>query len=424
VFIDRVRITVKSGDGGNGASAFRREKYVPEGGPSGGDGGRGGDVYLLADPNAHTLMDYRYKKNYRAEDGAKGGTQNRHGKAGEDLVLRVPPGTVVFDHETNIALADLSSAGQKVLLFSGGRGGRGNARFANSVQQAPTHAEKGEMGKERELRLELKSIADVGLVGFPNAGKSTLLSVVSKARPKVADYPFTTLEPHLGVVAVGEKSFIMADIPGLIEGAHAGHGLGHEFLRHVERTRVLIHVVDGAGTEGRDPIEGIVAINNELKSYSSRLAERPQIIALNKIDAISSDADLVRIISRVQAMGFEVFPISAVIGEGVLPLLYRAMELVEESPMPIVHEVGQLPETVENIPLSVIKRDGIFLVQGTEVEKLLARTDLDNDDSVRKLQRSLKQLKVFELLRQAGVVEGSRVRIGQAEFDFYDEEPI
>jgi len=424
VFIDRVRITVKSGDGGNGASAFRREKYIMEGGPSGGDGGRGGDVYFLADPNAHTLMDYRYKKNYRAEDGGKGGTQNRHGKAGEDLVLRVPPGTVVFDHETNVVLADLSSIGQKALLFPGGKGGRGNARFATSVQQAPTHAEKGELGRERELRLELKSIADVGLVGFPNAGKSTLISVVSKARPKVADYPFTTLEPHLGVVTVGEKSFIMADIPGLIEGAHAGHGLGHEFLRHVERTRVLIHVVDGAGTEGRDPVEDIATINNELRSYSPLLAERPQIIALNKVDAVSSEADLALLIARVKQMGFEVFPMSAVIGEGVMPLLYRAMELVEASPVPQVHEVGQLPETSEIIPISVTNQNGLFVVQGTAVEKLLARTDLENDDSVRKLQRSLKQLKVFELLRQAGVVEGSRVRIGLSEFDFYDEEPI
>ncbi|MBT9152546.1 MAG: GTPase Obg [Firmicutes bacterium] len=423
MFIDRVRITVKSGDGGHGARAFRREKYVPEGGPAGGDGGRGGNVYLVADANAHTLMDYRYKKNYRAEDGMKGGQQNRHGKAGEDLMLRVPPGTVVFDQETNVVLADLSQLGELVLLFAGGRGGRGNARFATSVHQAPTYAEKGEPGQEREIRLELKSIADVGLVGFPNAGKSTLLSVVSKARPKVADYPFTTLEPHLGVVAVGEKSFVMADIPGLIEGAHVGQGLGHEFLRHIERTRVLIHVVDAAGTEGRDPVADIATINRELASYSPLLAERPQVVALNKIDAME-DEELQILIAKVEVLGLQVFPISAVIGEGVMPLLYRVMELVEAAPVPSIHEVGQLPELVTAVPLSVSEQDGVFVVQGTEVERLIARCDLDDDDSVMRLQRSLKQLKVFELLRQSGITEGAPVRIGQAEFNFYDDEPI
>ena len=424
MFIDRVRITVKSGDGGNGASQFRREKYVPEGGPAGGDGGRGGDVYLVADPNAHTLMDYRYKKNYRAEDGLKGGRQNRHGRAGEPLTLRVPPGTVVYDQETNIILADLSTPGETVLLFAGGRGGRGNARFATSVHQAPTYAEKGEPGKEREIRLELKSIADVGLVGFPNAGKSTLLSVVSQARPKIADYPFTTLEPHLGVVAVGGKSFIMADIPGLIEGAHTGQGLGHEFLRHIERTRVLIHVVDAAGTEGRDPIEDIITINRELASYSPLLAGRPQVVALNKVDAIVDEQELAALIERVRELSLEVFPISAVIGEGVPPLLYRVLALVEATPPPEIHQLGTLPENASDVPLTLSEEEGVFVVKGTQVERIVARCDMEDDDSVVRLQRSLRQLKVFDMLRQAGIREGALVRIGAAEFNFYDDEPM
>ena len=264
MFVDRVKITVRSGSGGDGASTFRREKYVPNGGPSGGDGGKGGNVFVLADSNLHTLMDYRYKKHFRADNGRHGQNRNMHGHKAEDMTLRVPPGTVVFDDLTGKVLADLEQEGDLVLLLPGGKGGRGNARFATAVQQAPTIAEKGEAGIEREIRLELKTIADVGLVGFPNAGKSTLLSVVSAARPKIADYHFTTLEPNLGVVAISGRSFIMADIPGLIEGAHEGQGLGHEFLRHVERTRILIHVVDGAGTEGRDPVSDIEVINNEL----------------------------------------------------------------------------------------------------------------------------------------------------------------
>lgn len=423
MFVDRVKITIKSGDGGNGASAFRREKYVPEGGPSGGDGGKGGGVYLLADTQMHTLMDYRYRKNYQAENGESGSNRNMHGKAGEDLILKVPPGTVVYDVETNRVLADLVNVGEKVLLFAGGRGGRGNARFATSVRQAPTFAEKGEPGVTREIRLELKSIADVGLVGFPNAGKSTLLSVVSAARPKIAEYPFTTLEPNLGVVSIAGRSFVMADIPGLIEGAHQGQGLGHEFLRHVERTRVLIHVVDAAGTEGRDPLEDIKVINNELRSYSPILASRPQIIALNKVDAVPDATQVQDMVSRLAEQGFEAYPISAVIGEGVTPLLHRAMDLVEQLPPAAAYEVESLPELKQDVPLAVEIEDGVFFVRGTQIERLITRTNLENDEAVHRLQLTMKRMGVFDMLRKAGITEGAPVRIGEAEFSFYDEEP-
>lgn len=423
MFVDRVKITVRSGDGGNGASTFRREKYVPEGGPSGGDGGRGGSVYFLADSNLHTLMDYRYQKHFRAENGVNGQSKNMHGHHGADVTLRVPPGTVVIDEATGKVLADLVHEGDKVLFLSGGRGGRGNARFATAVRQAPTYAEKGESGVEREVRLELKTIADVGLVGFPNAGKSTLLSVVSAARPKIADYPFTTLEPNLGVVAFSGRSFTMADIPGLIEGAHAGQGLGHEFLRHVERTRVLIHVVDAAGTEGRDPLSDIDIINNELRSYSPQLASRPQIIALNKVDAIDDPATLDALVAALRARGYEVFPISAVIGEGVELLLHRALDLVEQLPEPEVHVVDASIEDTPDVDLHVTDEQGLFVVHGTEVERVISRTNLDNEEAVQRLQLTLKRLGVFELLRSFGVKEGDPVRIGEAEFSFYDGEP-
>jgi len=424
MFVDRVRITVRSGDGGNGASAFRREKYVPAGGPSGGDGGKGGDVFVIADSNLHTLMDYRYKKHFRAENGEGGQNRNMHGHKGADITLRVPPGTVVYDHVTNKVLADLINEGDSVLLLPGGKGGRGNARFATSVRQAPTFAEKGEPGIERELRLELKTIADVGLVGFPNAGKSTLLSVVSAARPKIADYHFTTLEPNLGVVAFSGRSFIMADIPGLIEGAHQGQGLGHEFLRHVERTRVLIHVVDAAGTEGRDPLSDIDIINNELKSYSPVLASRPQIIALNKMDAVADEAELKELVAKLAERGFEAYPISAVIGEGVEPLLHRAMDLVEKLPQPELHNVEPLMDEQLFVELNVEQEeDGVFVVHGTEVERLLARTNLDNEEALHRLQIAFKRLGVFQKLRDAGINEGEQVRIGNTEFSFYDEEP-
>ena len=422
MFLDRSTITVKSGNGGHGAATFRREKYVPQGGPSGGDGGKGGDVYFVADPESHTLMDYRFRKRFLAADGENGGNRNMHGRAGEDLVLKVPPGTVVIDVETGRVLADLINAGDRVLLFAGGRGGRGNARFATAVRQAPTYAEKGKPGILRELRLELKVIADVGLVGFPNAGKSTLLAAVSAARPRVADYPFTTLEPHLGVVYLDGRSFVMADIPGLIEGAHLGQGLGHEFLRHVERTRAIIHVVDAAGTEGRDPLRDIEIINSELASYSGELAGRPQLLALNKVDALPDEQTVGLLVDKLTQAGHEVFPISAVTGAGLPALLHRAMNLVLTLPLPPVHVIESLPDNLDWVPLGVMKEGEVYFVSGTEVERLISRVDLDNDDAVQRMQLTLKRLGVFALLRGAGVAEGAQVVIGNKQFSFYDEE--
>ncbi len=424
MFVDRVVISARSGDGGDGSSAFRREIYVPEGGPSGGDGGRGGDVYVLADNNVHTLMDYRFRKNYRAENGGKGDKKNMHGRGGEDLVLKVPPGTVVYEEASGRVLADVVNPGDKVLLFKGGRGGRGNARFATATRQSPEYAEKGRPGKELSLRLELKSIADVGLVGFPNAGKSTLLASVSRARPKVADYPFTTLEPNLGVVSVGGRSFVMADIPGLIEGASSGQGLGHTFLRHIERTRVIIHVVDAAGTEGRDPLEDIRVIDNELAEYSAALASSPQIVALNKVDAASEDADLTRIEDALRAQGRECFRISAATGDGVDVLLHRAMDLVEQTPALPIHEVAD-PEEEEEVlvPLSVEQTPAGFIVRGTRIERLILRTNMENDEAVQRLQVTMMRMGVFQALRDAGINEGDQVFIGEVSFSFYDEMP-
>jgi len=422
VFVDRVTITVKSGSGGNGAATFRREKYVPYGGPSGGDGGRGGDVYVVADPESHTLMAYRFRKCFAAGNGENGAYRNMHGHAGEDLVLKVAPGTVIIDVKTGRVLADLVNPGDKTLLFAGGRGGRGNARFATPVRQAPNFAEKGTLGIEREIRLELKVIADVGLVGFPNAGKSTLLAAVSAARPRVADYPFTTLEPHLGVVYLEGESFVMADIPGLIEGAHLGQGLGHAFLRHVERTRALIHVVDAAGTEGRDPLRDIDVINNELANYSSELAARPQLIALNKVDAIHDRQFVDQLVSKLAHAGYEAFPVSAVTGEGVSVLLRRVRDLVRTLPAPPVHVIESLPDNVDVVPLGVAQEGDTYVVSGTEVERLVSRVDLDNEDAVQRMQLTLKRLGVFALLRAKGVPEGAQVFIGNKQFSFYDEE--
>ncbi len=321
MFVDTARIFVKAGDGGDGCVSFRREKYVPFGGPDGGDGGKGGDIVLVADPDLHTLMDFRYQRHFRAERGQHGQGANRHGAAGDDLRLRVPPGTLVRDAETGAVLADLAHPGQEVVVARGGRGGRGNARFKGPTNQAPRHAEPGKPGEERWLELELKLLADVGLVGFPNAGKSTLLSRLTAARPKVGAYPFTTLVPNLGVAEYQGESFVLADIPGLIEGAHRGAGLGHEFLRHVERTRVLVHVVDAAGTEGRDPVEDYRTVNRELELHDPELLYRPQVVAANKVDLPAAREHLPRLREAAAAAGHRVCPVSAVTGAGLNDLL-------------------------------------------------------------------------------------------------------
>lgn len=422
MFYDRAKIYVKGGDGGNGCIAMRREKYVPFGGPWGGDGGRGGDVIFVADEGLNTLQDFRYKKHFKAERGGHGMGKNMNGPAGEDLTVRVPAGTVIREAETGRLIADLVEDGQQVIIAKGGRGGRGNVHFASGTNKAPRIAEKGEPGEELWVELELKLIADVGLIGFPNAGKSTFISMVSAAKPKIADYPFTTLVPNLGVVSAGdEHSFVLADIPGLIEGASQGVGLGHEFLRHTERTRLLIHVVDTAGTEGRDPVEDIKTINRELELYDSRLAQRPQIIAANKMDITpQAEENLVRIKEEFSGQ-YEIFPISAATGQGLDKVIQRVVRLLEE--LPRVE-----PEQPEEERVTVftpedrfnIKRDmdGNWRVTGKEIERHVAMTYLEEEESVERLQRIMKVMGLEQGLIDAGVKEGDIVRIGDWEFEW------
>ncbi len=420
MFYDTAKIYVKAGDGGNGCVSFRREKYVPEGGPDGGDGGRGGNVVLRADEGLRTLVDFRYQRHYLAGRGQHGMGKNKHGKSGEDLVIRVPAGTVVRDAGTGETLADLVDHGQEVVVARGGRGGWGNARFAGPVNRAPNFAEKGEPGEERWLELELKLLADVGLVGFPNAGKSTLISRVSGARPKIADYPFTTLVPNLGVVDLGEgRNFVLADIPGLIEGAHRGAGLGHQFLRHVERTRLLVHVIDAAGTEGRDPIEDFHVLNRELSLYNPALAQRTQIIAANKMDLPGAEQNLQRL---QEALGnqYEIFPVSALTGQGVKPLLYRVAALLSRLPKPqpgqeAAHRVTRVEKEP---PFSITRQDGLFIVRGQAVERLVAMTDLDNPVALARLQKIFERMGLEKALQRAGACDGSSVQIGKYHF-FY-----
>jgi GTP-binding protein len=422
MFYDKAKIYVKGGDGGNGCVAFRREKYVPDGGPWGGDGGRGGNVVFRADEGLRTLVDFRYQSHYKAERGQHGMGKNMHGRAGDDLLLRVPVGTQVRDEETGRKVADLIENGQEAVVARGGRGGRGNMRFASMNNRAPKMAEKGEPAEEHWLLLELKLLADVGLVGFPNAGKSTIISRVSAARPKIADYPFTTLVPNLGVVAAGEDSFVMADIPGLIEGAHTGAGLGHEFLRHTERTRVLVHVLDMAGTEGRDPLEDFAVINKELEMYDHRLAARPMVVAANKMDLAESGASLERL-RRELAGRCEIYPVSAVTGEGLDNLVHKLVAILETIPPETVPDVEEEPEELHRAgPRFSIGRDdsGAFLVQGREIERHLAMTDLGNEEAVERLQRIMAVMGIDKALRRAGAKDGDTVRIKDYVFEYME----
>jgi len=423
LFKDYAKINVRAGDGGNGCVAFRREKYVPYGGPSGGDGGRGGHITLRADGGLRTLVDFRYRTHYKAGRGVHGQGKNMHGRKGDDLVLRVPVGTEVRRAGDRTLLADLRADGQEYRVVRGGRGGRGNARFATANRKAPSFAEKGEPGEEFWLELELKLLADVGLVGFPNAGKSTLISKVSAARPKIADYPFTTLEPHLGVVRVGEGAhFVLADIPGLIEGAHQGAGLGHRFLRHVERTRVLIHVVDVSGREGRDPVADFETINRELAAYDPRLAARPQLVAANKIDLPEARENVRRL---VEAAGgrYEVFEISALTGEGLDRLVYRAYRLLGTIPVETAPAFVVPEEREADGSLFLVVRDGdTYVVEGEGIERRVAMADLDNPEAVHHLQQLLVRIGVEDALRAEGIRTGDNVRIGRFEFE-YGENP-
>lgn len=420
MFVDQAKIYVKAGDGGNGIVAFRREKYVPMGGPAGGDGGRGGHVVMIADQGLHTLMDFRYKRHYKAERGAHGQGKKMHGRNGEDLIIRVPVGTVIKDAETGEVLADLTEPNQAVTVARGGRGGRGNTRFVSPTHRAPSFAEKGEPGEERWLGLELKLLADVGLVGFPNAGKSTLISRLSAARPKIADYPFTTITPNLGVVSLPDgDGFVVADIPGLIEGAHLGAGLGHDFLRHIERTRVLLYVLDTAETEGRDVVGDFQVLAGELEKYNPELARRPRVIAANKMDIEGAGANLEKL--RQALPEEEIFPISAVAGDGIDQLLYRLSELVRALPVqePVI-STRVVHRYQEEEPFSIEVVDGVYTVKGERIEKLVAMTDLNNEEALERFQHIIERMGLEEALRARGVKPGDLVRIRDFEFEYVE----
>lgn len=427
MFVDEVEIEVIAGDGGNGMVSFRREKYVPHGGPNGGDGGRGGSVILKADPNLSTLLDFRFQRHYRAERGGHGGSKQMFGKDGADLVLRAPVGTVATDLETGEVVADLVYPHQTVVVARGGKGGRGNAHFATSVHQAPKFAEKGEPGERRRLKLELKLLADVGLLGYPNVGKSTLIAAVSAARPKIADYPFTTLVPNLGVVRVDiDKSFVIADLPGLIEGASQGAGLGHQFLRHVSRSRLLIHLLDVSGLSGRDPLNDFEVINRELALYDPKLAALPQIVALNKIDVLADQAELEPIERALADRGYPVFRISAATGTGLRELIFEAMRRLETLPKqfeeaPQGKVVIQVKPTDDNFWEVRHPEPGLFEIVGRAVERRVAMTDVENEEAMERLHRLLDRMGVIQALREHGIRHGDTVRIRDIEFEFQDE---
>jgi len=422
LFIDSARLFIKAGNGGDGHVSFHREKYVTNGGPDGGDGGRGGSVVFYAAANASTLQDLRYKRKLVADEGEKGGTRNKAGRGGEDLRVRVPVGTLVIDEETGRTLADLTVDGQETVICKGGSGGKGNSHFANSVRQAPRFARAGIPGEERWVRIELKLLADVGLVGFPNVGKSTLLSVVSAAHPKIADYPFTTIEPNLGVVAVDDTSFVLADIPGLIEGAHEGLGLGIEFLKHIERTRLLIHVVDVSGSEGRDPLADFDRINEELRLFNPRLASRPQLVAANKTDQAELEA-VERFQKEIEAKGYSVFPIAAALRDGVEPLMKRVAAELAVLPATILVEtpVASAAEyTFEEDTGYEITRasDGAYEVKGPWAQHLVASTNFDDHESLQYFQRVIRKKGLVAALEAAGIKEGQLVRMEELEFEF------
>jgi GTP-binding protein len=429
MFVDKAKIFVKGGDGGDGLVAFRREKYVPEGGPAGGDGGNGGDVVFRVDEGLRTLMDFRYQKHFKADRGEKGRNKSMHGANSEDMIVRIPPGTTIIDDDTQEVIADLTRHGQEVVVAKGGRGGRGNTRFATARVTAPEIAENGEEGVERWVILEMKVMADVGLVGFPSVGKSTLLSVVSAAKPKIAAYHFTTLTPNLGVVDVGDgRSFVMADLPGLIEGAHEGVGLGHEFLRHVERTRVIVHVVDMSAADGRDPYEDFIKINEEIKLYNAKLEQRPQIVVANKMDMPESEDNLALFKEQLAAAGkeFEVYPISALTRGGVQELLYKISDIVES--IPNAPEVEGVAETEERKVYRFEKREendytirrdnDVFVVESPSIEKLIKRTNFTTQDGIARFARILRNMGIDDELRKRGAVHGQTIQIGDFDFEF------
>jgi len=425
MFVDRATITIKSGKGGDGSVSFRREPFVPDGGPDGGDGGRGGDVIITADAGMKTLLDFRYKQKYEAGNGEDGKKKNQFGKSGNNCFIKVPVGTLIIDEKTGTPVKDLMKHGDTYLAVRGGKGGKGNVRFKTSVRQAPNFAEAGGAARERRITLELKLIADVGLVGFPNVGKSTLLSVVTGAAPKIADYHFTTLIPNLGVVQYEENSFVMADIPGLIGGAHLGTGLGLDFLKHIERTRLLIHIVDVSGSEGRDPIDDFETINNELMCYSPILSVKPQIVAANKMD-IASEAQYTRFKDYVEGKGLMVFPISAPLHQGVSPLIDRVFarlaELPCESDMDYSFYDNQgEPSESEYREISCDKDGSIFVLSGMQLNKVFRSTNFNDYGSLRYLYKYLEKNGAIDELKKIGLTDGDTIRIGSFEFEYIDE---
>ena len=430
MFSDKVRIFIKSGKGGDGHVSFRRELYVPAGGPDGGNGGHGGDIIFQVDKGLNTLGDFRHNSKYIAQSGEEGGKKRCTGKNGEDLIIKVPEGTIIYDDESGKVIADMSGDNMKETILKGGRGGKGNMNYATATMQAPQYAQPGQEAKELWVRLELKCIADVGLVGFPNVGKSTFLSRVTNARPKIANYHFTTLNPNLGVVDIdGGKGFVIADIPGLIEGASEGVGLGHQFLRHIERTKVIIHIVDAASTEGRDPIADIKAINAELEAYNPDLLKRPQVIAANKIDAIYDDGSGTNPVELIKAAfepeGIKIYPISAVTGQGVKELLYAVRELLDNFPDDVVifekeFDVDELLDNSDDNYNVYIDENGVFIVEGERIDKMLGYTNLESEKGFNFFQKFMKSSGAIDRLEELGIEEGDTVRVGDyLEFDYY-----
>lgn len=430
MFVDRAKIYIRSGKGGDGAVSFRREPFVPEGGPDGGDGGKGGDVIFQADENLRTLMDFRYKRKYEAENGQNGMKKKRFGKNGQDLVIKVPVGTMIIDEESGLLMKDLTENGQSFVAAKGGKGGKGNAKYATSTRQAPNFAEAGGFAKERQVILEMKLIADVGLVGFPNVGKSTLLSVSTSARPKIANYHFTTIAPNLGVVQIYDTSFVMADIAGIIEGAHEGAGLGHKFLKHLERTKVLIHVVDVSGSEGRDPVEDFDKINKELEQYSPKLLKKPQIVAANKIDLTDEESpEYIEFKEYVESKGYKVFPMSAPINIGVREVLAEAasqlQRLSEEPPEDDEYEMFDFEADEQDPDYRVVKVtfDGRnYVLEGRQLEKIFNSTNFNDAGSLRYLYKYIEKSGAVEKMREMGIEDGDTIRIKDFEFEYLDED--
>lgn len=427
MFTDTARILIGSGNGGNGHVSFRREKFVPDGGPDGGDGGKGGDLIFEVDPGMNTLNDFHICRKYYAENGEEGGGKRCHGKNGKDLIVKVPYGTVVREAKTGQVITDMSGDNLREIVLTGGKGGLGNSHFATSTMQAPRYAQPGQPGIEVEVRLELKVIADVGLVGFPNVGKSSLITCCSNARPQIANYHFTTLSPHLGVVSRGEKSFVMADIPGLIEGAADGAGLGHDFLRHIERCRILVHVVDAAGTEGRDPIDDIYKINKELENYEPELLKRPMVIAANKMDVWFDDGSenpVDRIRKEFEPKGIPVFPISAASGMGVKELINELFLLLDKNPGSTVvfeKEYDVKMHLNDELPMSIyMEKPHSFVVEGPRIEKMMGYTSLESEKGFAFFQNYMKEQKIISELKKLGLEEGDTVRVGGLEFEYYE----